>query len=74
MDEFADLLSCMFKSVSICFFRAGNTVVIKPSELSEHTSNAQADAISSNFDPSFLTVVQGGVEETIELLKKTFGI
>ncbi len=47
-------------------------MVLKPSELASHTSAALAKMISENFDPSFFTVVQGGVEETTELLDLHF--
>lgn len=51
---------------------AGNTVVLKPSELPNNTAAAIAKIIKENFDPSFFTVVEGGVEETQELLKQKF--
>jgi len=51
---------------------AGNTVILKPSELPAATSQVLFDLISENFDASFLAVVQGGVEETTELLAQHF--
>ena len=51
---------------------AGNTVVIKPSELTSHTNEGLAKMIRENFDPSFLTLVEGGVEETTQLLAQKF--
>ena len=57
---------------AIAAIAAGNTVVIKPSELSEHTSAALAEAISSNFDQSFFAVIEGGINETTELLAQPF--
>uniref|UniRef100_A0A914C976 Aldehyde dehydrogenase n=1 Tax=Acrobeloides nanus TaxID=290746 RepID=A0A914C976_9BILA len=51
---------------------AGNTVIIKPSEISAHTSEALDTLFSKNFDRKFLAVVQGGVQETTELLKERF--
>jgi aldehyde dehydrogenase (NAD+) len=51
---------------------AGNTVVLKPSELPANTSHALTKIINSNFDPGFLKVVEGGVEETTELLEQHF--
>ena len=51
---------------------AGNTAIIKPSELSLNTSNVMAKLINDNFDPNYLHVVEGGVEETSELLKQKF--
>jgi len=41
---------------------AGNTVIVKPSELSPATAQALDEAIARHFDPEVLTVVQGGPE------------
>ena len=51
---------------------AGNTAIIKPSELSLNTSNVMAKLINENFDSNYLHVVEGGVEETSGLLKQKF--
>lgn len=51
---------------------AGCTVILKPSELSQHTSSALAKIINENFDPNYLKVVEGGVEKTTELLSQRF--
>ncbi|MCK5782196.1 MAG: aldehyde dehydrogenase [Flavobacteriales bacterium] len=51
---------------------AGNTAIIKPSELALNTSNAMAKLINENFDEKYLKVVEGGVEETTSLLKQKF--
>jgi aldehyde dehydrogenase (NAD+) len=51
---------------------AGNTAVLKPSELTPHTSAGLAKMISENFDPALLTVVEGGVGQTTELLSQKF--
>ncbi len=51
---------------------AGNTVIIKPSELSLNASHAMAKIINENFDSNVLHVVEGGVEETTALLKHPF--
>lgn len=51
---------------------AGNTAIIKPSELSPNTSRVINDIINSTFEESFISVVEGGVEETTELLKERF--
>lgn len=56
----------------IAAIAAGNTVVLKPSELPTHTAAAMAKIVKENFDPAFFTVVEGGVEETQELLKQKF--
>jgi aldehyde dehydrogenase (NAD+) len=57
---------------AIAAMAAGNTVVMKPSELSRHTSAALSEVISANFDPSYFAVVEGGVEETTALLSLPF--
>ncbi|NEO20255.1 MULTISPECIES: aldehyde dehydrogenase [unclassified Moorena] len=51
---------------------AGNCCVIKPSEISPHTSGAIAEIIQKNFDPGYIAVVQGGVETSQELLAEKF--
>jgi aldehyde dehydrogenase (NAD+) len=51
---------------------AGNTCIVKPSELPVHTSAALAQIINENFDPAYLHVVEGGVEETQALLACRF--
>jgi len=51
---------------------AGNTVVVKPSEIAENTSAIMAKLINENFDPDFLYVKEGGVPETTELLEQKF--
>ena len=56
----------------IAAIAAGNTVVLKPSELPQHTSGIMAKVINENFDPAFFKVVEGGVAETTELLEQHF--
>jgi aldehyde dehydrogenase (NAD+) len=51
---------------------AGNTAIIKPSELALNTSHAMAAVINDNFDSQYLHVVEGGVEETTALLNEKF--
>src|SRR5450432_777735 len=51
---------------------AGNTIVLKPSELASHTSAILAKMINENFNPSLFVVVEGGIEETTELLEQKF--
>lgn len=51
---------------------AGNTVVLKPSEMPAGTSKVMSDLINANFEPGFITVVEGGIPETTELLKQKF--
>ncbi len=59
-------------SPTIAAIAAGNTCIIKPSEVAEHTAKAMADLINNHFDPQLLCVVQGGIEETTELLNLKF--
>lgn len=40
---------------------AGNAAVLKPSELTEHTSALLAELIPQNLDPEGVTVVEGGI-------------
>ncbi len=56
----------------IAAIAAGNTVILKPSELPTRTAAAMTKIVKENFDPAFFTVVEGGVEETQELLKQKF--
>jgi len=51
---------------------AGNTVIIKPSEIPSRTSEMMAEIINSAFDPRYVHVVEGGVEETTALLELPF--
>ena len=51
---------------------AGNCAILKPSEVSPHTSAAIARLIQNNFDMSFIGVVEGGVKETQILLSQRF--
>lgn len=51
---------------------AGNTSILKPSELCKNTSSIMAQIINQNFDSAYLYVVEGGVEVTQELLSYRF--
>lgn len=51
---------------------AGNTTVLKPSELPAATSAIMAKIINENFDPRFLHVVEGGIAETTALLEQRY--
>ncbi len=51
---------------------AGNTVILKPSELALNSSNVMAKLINENFDTEYFHVIEGGVEETTALLKEKF--
>lgn len=49
---------------------AGNTAIVKPSELAPATSSALHKFFKLYFEPDVLAVVEGGVEETQELLRQ----
>ena len=51
---------------------AGNCAVLKPSELSPATSSLIARIISETFDPSYIAVVEGGINESSTLLSLQF--
>lgn len=57
---------------AVAAIAAGNTVILKPSEVSENASNAIAKIINEHFDPEFFAVVQGGESVATELLKYKF--
>lgn len=52
----------------IAAIAAGNTTIIKPSELTPHTSQLVEDIITKVFQKEHIAVVQGGILETTELL------
>jgi len=64
--------------LALCFapliaaIAAGNCVVIKPSEISEHCSQLVFDLIPKYMDTRAIQVVLGGAEETSELLDEYF--
>lgn len=51
---------------------AGNTAVIKPSELTPHVSAVLNSLIGELYDPAYITVVEGAVETSQELLRQPF--
>jgi acyl-CoA reductase-like NAD-dependent aldehyde dehydrogenase len=51
---------------------AGNTVIVKPSELSVNTSELIAELIPKYLSSDVIKVVQGGAKETTELLRERF--
>lgn len=59
-------------SPMVAAIAAGNTCIIKPSEVAANTMVAMAKIINENFDPELLHVAQGGVEETTEILQLKF--
>lgn len=57
---------------AIASIGAGNTIILKPSELPNETSKLMAKLINENFDPAYFKVIEGGISETTELLKQRF--
>lgn len=51
---------------------AGNCTILKPSEHAPHTSSAIAKIINNNFDPNFITAIEGGIETNQALLAEQF--
>lgn len=56
----------------IAAIAAGNTVILKPSELTEHTASIMHKMILEYFPKEYIAVVEGGVEVTSQLLKLKF--
>ena len=61
------LLSPLIGSIA-----AGNTALLKPSELSPRTSALIARIINTHFDKEYLHVVEGGIPTTTSLLEQRF--
>lgn len=57
---------------AIASIGAGNTIILKPSELPNETSKLMAKLINENFDPAYFIVIEGGISETTKLLKQRF--
>ena len=51
---------------------AGNTVIVKPSELPAATSRIMAKIINNNFPTGYFHVMEGGIDITSELLNYRF--
>ncbi|XP_048468500.1 aldehyde dehydrogenase, dimeric NADP-preferring-like isoform X2 [Rhincodon typus] len=51
---------------------AGNAVVLKPSEVSENTARLLGELLPQYLDKDLYPVINGGVEETTEVLKQQF--
>lgn len=51
---------------------AGNTAIVKPSELTPHVAIVIKDIIEDTFDEAYVSVVEGGIEETQMLLSLPF--
>ncbi|MCP4312950.1 MAG: aldehyde dehydrogenase family protein [Bacteroidetes bacterium] len=57
---------------AISALAAGNTVILKPSEITSNSSRALATLINENFPRELFYVQEGGVKETTELLNQKF--
>ena len=57
---------------AISALAAGNTVILKPSEMAPVSSSVMAELINRNLDPLWISVVEGGVETARELLGLPF--
>ena len=51
---------------------AGNTVVLKPSELAPRTAEALTNLVAATFAPEFIAVVNGGADAAAELVAEKF--
>ncbi|MES3037028.1 MAG: aldehyde dehydrogenase [Bdellovibrionota bacterium] len=51
---------------------AGNCAMLKPSELTVHTSKLVTELISKYFPPEYVFVAEGGIPETTDLLNLKF--
>jgi aldehyde dehydrogenase (NAD+) len=51
---------------------AGNTAVLKISEIAAHSEKVIAEIVGRHFDPEYIAAVQGGAEETRQLLDQAF--
>lgn len=59
-------------SPMVAALAAGNTCIVKPSEIAENCMKSMAKIINENFPKEYLFVAEGGVEETTEILKLKF--
>lgn len=57
---------------AISAMAAGNTVILKPSEIAQNTSSMMAKIINQHFDANYLQVIEGGIPETTELINLPF--
>nr|WP_154838299.1 aldehyde dehydrogenase [Staphylococcus sp. Marseille-Q1834] len=51
---------------------AGNTAIVKPSELTPHVASVISKIIESTFSPEYISTVEGGIEETQALINLPF--
>ena len=55
-----------------CAFAAGNSAILKPSEIAPRTAKVMAQAVAEFFDPTVLTVITGGPEVASEFSRQPF--
>ncbi|CAM4014008.1 aldehyde dehydrogenase family protein [Helcobacillus massiliensis] len=51
---------------------AGNTVMLKPSEITPHCSAALARLVAEHMDERWVQVIEGGIDETTHILRQRF--
>ncbi len=51
---------------------AGNSAILKPSEMTPATSGLIARLVAQTFDPAYISVIEGGVETSQQLLAQKF--
>lgn len=51
---------------------AGNTAIVKPSEVAPHTSAAMATLINTTFPEEYCTVIEGGADTAKKILEQKF--
>ncbi|MBW4593591.1 MAG: aldehyde dehydrogenase [Brasilonema angustatum HA4187-MV1] len=51
---------------------AGNCAILKPSELAPNTSHLLSEMIKQYFEPAYITVIEGGVQTSQQLLAEKF--
>ena len=51
---------------------AGNTAILKPSEISANSSAIMAKIINQTFDSNYIHVLEGGIPESTAILKQKF--
>ncbi|PIE50583.1 MAG: aldehyde dehydrogenase [Flavobacteriales bacterium] len=56
----------------IASMSAGNTAIVKPSEIAPHCAAVMKKIINENFPTEYISVIEGGVETTTELLAQKF--
>lgn len=59
-------------SPMVAAISAGNTCILKPSEIAENTMKVMAKIINENFPAEYIFVAEGGVEEITVILKMKF--